>query len=108
MRVKINTRHEGSLWWVSLHIKNKENNYHLMLSVWNISNLVYEISVILVNGTPPVGYYRSLYYMAQVTSRKIVRCDWLLAWQDFSVMTAGITKIVNALVNKNKLKILKK
>ena len=37
--------------------------------------------------------------MAQVTSGKIARCDWLLTWQDFSVMTAGIMKIV-------KLKIL--
>ena len=40
------------------------------------------------------------YYMAQVT------CD---SWRDFSVMTAGIMKIVNACpVNKNKLKILNK
>ena len=37
------------------------------------------------------------YNMAQVTSGKIARCDWLLTWQDFSVMTAGIMKIVNAL-----------
>ena len=35
--------------------------------------------------------------MAQVTSGKIARCDWLLAWQDFFVMTAGILKTVNAL-----------
>ena len=33
--------------------------------------------------------------MAKVTSGKIARCDWLLTWRDFSVMTAGI-------VNKNK------
>ena len=38
-----------------------------------------------------------LYYAAQVTSTKIARCDWLLMCQDFSVMTAGIMKIVNAL-----------
>ena len=31
--------------------------------------------------------------MAQVTSGKIARCDWLLAWQDFSVMTEGIMKL---------------
>ena len=35
--------------------------------------------------------------MAQVTSGKITRCDWLLTMRDFSVMTAGIMKIVNAL-----------
>ena len=35
--------------------------------------------------------------MAQVTSGKTARCDWLLTWQDFSVMTARIMKIVNAL-----------
>ena len=35
--------------------------------------------------------------MAQVTSGKIARCDWLLTWRDFSVITAGIMKIVNAL-----------
>ena len=40
--------------------------------------------------------------MAQVTSGKIARCDWLLTWQDFPVitagiMTAGIMKIVKAL-----------
>ena len=46
--------------------------------------------------------------MAQVTSGKITRCDWSLMWQDFSVITAGIMKIVNASVNKNKLKILNK
>ena len=34
--------------------------------------------------------------MAQVTSGKIARCNWLLTWQDFAVMTAGIMKIVNA------------
>ena len=38
-----------------------------------------------------------IYYMAQVTSGKTTRCDWLLTWKDFSVMTAGIMKIVNAL-----------
>ena len=38
-----------------------------------------------------------IYYIAQVTSGKITRCDWLLTWHDFSVMTAGIMKIVNAL-----------
>ena len=48
------------------------------------------------------------YHMAQVTSGKIARCDWFLTWRDFSVMTAGIMKIVNCPVNKNKLKILKK
>ena len=32
------------------------------------------------------------YIMAHVTS-----CNWLLTWQDFSAMTAGIMKIVNAL-----------
>ena len=35
--------------------------------------------------------------MTQVTSGKIARCDWLLTLQDYSVMTAGIMKIVNAL-----------
>ena len=35
--------------------------------------------------------------MAQVTSDKITRCDWLLTMRDFSVMTVGIMKIVNAL-----------
>ena len=39
----------------------------------------------------------NLDYMAHVTSGKIARCDWLLMWQDFSVMTAAIIKIVNAL-----------
>ena len=38
-----------------------------------------------------------IYYMVQVTFGKIARCYWLLMWQDFSVMTAGIMKIVNAL-----------
>ena len=38
-----------------------------------------------------------VYYMVQVTSGKIARYDWLLTRQDFSVMTAGIMKIVNAL-----------
>ena len=38
--------------------------------------------------------------MAQVASGKIARCDWLLTWRDFSVMTAGIMKIVNALRTK--------
>ena len=33
--------------------------------------------------------------MAKVTSGKISRSDWLLTWQDFSVMTAGIMKIAN-------------
>ena len=37
--------------------------------------------------------------MVQVTSGKIVCCDWLLTWQDFSVMTAVIMKIVNAKLN---------
>ena len=37
------------------------------------------------------------YYVAQVTSGNITRCDWLLTWEDFSVMTVGIMKIVNAL-----------
>ena len=41
--------------------------------------------------------YIIYYYMAQVTSGKIACCDWLLTWRDFSVMTAGIMKIVNAL-----------
>ena len=36
----------------------------------------------------------TVYYMAQVTSGKTARCDWLLTWQDFSVKTAGIMKIV--------------
>ena len=40
------------------------------------------------------------YYMAQVTSSKIARCDWLLTWRNFSVMTPGIMKIVNALWKK--------
>ena len=38
--------------------------------------------------------------MAQVTSGKITRCGWLLTWRDFSVMTAGIMKIVNVLWTK--------
>ena len=28
--------------------------------------------------------------MTQVTSGKITCCDWLLTWQDLSVMTVGI------------------
>ena len=36
--------------------------------------------------------FKKTYYMAQVTSGKIARCDWLLTWQD-----RGIMKIVNAL-----------
>ena len=43
------------------------------------------------------GIVKVYYYMAQVTSGKIERCDWLLTWRDFSIMTAGIMKIVNAL-----------
>ena len=43
------------------------------------------------------GAFKSYYYMVQVTSGKIARCDWLLTWRDLSVMTAGIMKIVNAL-----------
>ena len=35
-------------------------------------------------------YVTTVYYMAQVTSDKIARCDWLRP-----VMTAGIMKIVN-------------
>ena len=31
--------------------------------------------------------------MAQVTG-KIMRCDWLLTWQDFFVMTSGIMKLL--------------
>ena len=42
--------------------------------------------------------------MAQVTSGKTARCDWLLTWQDFSVMTARIMKIVNALWTKTNSK----
>ena len=45
--------------------------------------------------------------MALVVSGKIARCDWLLTWRDFSVMTAGIMKIVNALlmlIKKNETK----
>ena len=38
--------------------------------------------------------------MAQVTFGKIARCDWLLTWRDFSVMTEGIMKIVNAVRTK--------
>ena len=38
--------------------------------------------------------------MAEVTSGKIVRCDWLLTWRDFFVMTAAIMKIVNALLTR--------
>ena len=41
--------------------------------------------------------YIIYYYVAQGTSCKIACCDWLLTWQEFSVMTAGIMKIVNAL-----------
>ena len=41
--------------------------------------------------------HNNIYYMAQVNSGKIACCDWLLTGQDFSVMTAGIMKIVNAL-----------
>ena len=41
--------------------------------------------------------YNDYYYMEQVTFGKIARCDWLLTWRDFSVMTAGIMKIVYAL-----------
>ena len=37
------------------------------------------------------------YYMAQVTPGEITHCGWLLTRRDFSVMTAGIIKIVNAL-----------
>ena len=37
------------------------------------------------------------YYVAQATSRKTARCDWLLTWQDYSVMTDGIMPIVNAM-----------
>ena len=39
----------------------------------------------------------TVYYMAQVTSDKIARCDWLLTRCDWlrPVMTAGIMKIVN-------------
>ena len=48
-----------------------------------------------------------VYNMAQITSGKIARCDWLLTWWDFSVMTAGIMKIVNAMWRKT-LKIVKK
>ena len=40
------------------------------------------------------------YIMAQVTSSNITHCDWLLTWQGFSVMTAGIMKRVNALLQK--------
>ena len=42
--------------------------------------------------------------MAQVTSGKITRCDWLRTWQGFSVMTAGIMKIVNAKTNSKSYK----
>ena len=35
--------------------------------------------------------------MAQATSGKIMRCDWLQMRRDLSVMTAGIMNIVNAL-----------
>ena len=42
--------------------------------------------------------------MAQVTSVKTARCDWLLTWQDFSVMPAGIMQIVNALWTKTNRK----
>ena len=42
-------------------------------------------------------YVTTVYYMAQVTSDKIARCDWLLTRCDWlrPVMTAGIMKIVN-------------
>ena len=36
----------------------------------------------------------SFYYMAQVTSGKITRCDWLPTWHDFSVTSAGIMKLL--------------
>ena len=45
-----------------------------------------------------------IYYMAQVTSGKMAHCDWLLTWRDFSVMTAGIMTIVNALWTKTNSK----
>ena len=45
-----------------------------------------------------------IYYIAQVTSSKIARCDWLLTWRDFSVMPAGIMQTVNALWTKTSRK----
>ena len=50
------------------------------------------------------------YYVAQATSRKTARCDWLLTWQDYSVMTDGIMPIVNAMwkILKNNFKIILK
>ena len=49
-----------------------------------------------------------LHYMAQVTSGKITRCDWLLTWKDSPVMAAGIMKIVNAPWTKTNSKSKKK
>ena len=46
--------------------------------------------------------------MAQVISSKIARCDWFLTWRDFSVMTVGIMKTVNALWTQNPKKKIKK
>ena len=47
------------------------------------------------------------YYMAQVTSSKIARCDWLLTWRNFSVMTRALWKLLMPCEKKN-LKILNK
>ena len=55
--------------------------------------------------TPLVIFY---YYMAQVTSGNIAHCDWLLAWRDYYVMTAGIMKMVNALWTKQTQNLKKK
>ena len=53
----------------------------------------------------PMEYFiKAIYYMAQVTSGKIARWEWLQTWQDFSVMIAGIMKIVNALWTKTNSK----
>ena len=43
------------------------------------------------------------YYMTQVTSRKIARCDWLLTQQDFSVMTRVVIQTLYILQKIRKL-----
>ena len=40
------------------------------------------------------AYIKDIYYMAQVTSGKIARCDWWLTWRDLSLITAGTLKIM--------------
>ena len=77
--------------------KNRESRIYLKLNNNNKNNINNNDKNDDNNNNNDNNNDNKYYYMAQVTSGKFARCDWLLTWQDFSIMPAGIMQIVNAL-----------